>query len=140
MRPGEADAARRLVELAEAGEILLPVSSANLVETGALYGERRVALAKTMLMVSRGWQMRNPLHVRFEEMLDAVEGRPPVSREVFAPQADGFFGAASNDPAKSIPRVLATYDAMVDPEAIPTRAALRLPPRGLRRSRRSRSV
>jgi hypothetical protein len=128
----EACAAERLAQLVEAKEILLPVSAAHLVETTPLYGERRTALAKTVLQLGRGWQMRNPLHVRVEEILRAVEGRLPVAADVFAPQADGFFGSpevlsegtddvggSRADLATVLPRILGMYEAVVDAEAIP---------------------
>ena len=98
VRQGEAEAAVRLAELVEAGRILLPVSAGHLVETTPLHGAPRVALAGTVLALGRGWQMRNPLHVRVEEMLHAVQGVEPVAAEVFAPSADGFFGSVG-DPA-----------------------------------------
>lgn len=135
MRQGEAAAALRLAELVEAGRVLLPVSAGHLVETTPLHGAPRVALAGTVLALGRGWQMRNPLHVRVEEMLRAVHGIGPVASEVFAPGADGFFGSVG-DPATGqsvkpemataleevgslVPAVLGLYDAVVDEQAIP---------------------
>jgi hypothetical protein len=123
-------ASGRLVDLVEAKEILLPISAGHLVETTPLYGEPRTALATTVLQLGRGWQMRNPLHVRVEEILRAVQGRLPAAADVFAPQADGFFGSApsdggddASDPLSYIggvmPAILGLYDAVVDPQAIP---------------------
>ncbi|MCP9490590.1 MAG: hypothetical protein MSC31_12035 [Solirubrobacteraceae bacterium MAG38_C4-C5] len=100
VREGEAEAALRLAELVEAGRILLPVSAGHLVETTPLYGAPRVALAGTVLSLGRGWQMRNPLHVRVEEMFHAVLGVESVAFEVFAPGADGFFSSVG-DPGAS---------------------------------------
>jgi len=53
--------------------------------------------------------MRNPLHVRVEEMLHAVQGVEPVAAEVFAPSADGLFSSDSG---------IARYrtNRVVDPE------------------------
>jgi hypothetical protein len=130
VRPEEAQAARTLAELAQSGRIVLPVSAAHLVETTPLHGSPRVALAGTVLSLGRGWQMRNPLHVRAEEMLRAVKGADPHAAEVFAPGADGFFGSASGGPpgaspqtvleqlASTVPAVLGLYEAVIDEEPI----------------------
>lgn len=135
MREGEAEAALRLAELVADRRILLPVSAGHLVETTPLYGAPRVALASTVLSLGRGWQMRNPLHVRVEEMLHAVLGVEPVAAEVFAPGADGLFSSVG-DPGGSLSSklelatalgqverlvqdVLGLYDAVVDEQAIP---------------------
>lgn len=134
VREGEGEAALRLAELVEADQILLPVSAGHLVETTPLYGAPRVALGGTVLTLGRGWQMRNPLHVRVEEVLHAVQGVEPIAADVFAPSADGFFSSAG-DPAagppskpemaialeqvgRLVPDVLGLYDAVVDEQAI----------------------
>jgi hypothetical protein len=57
-----------LIELARAGNIILPLSRAHLVATSRLDGESRHELAMTMLQLSRGWQMRTPLDVRQNEL------------------------------------------------------------------------
>ena len=126
-----ASLAHALAELAQSQQILLPVSAAHLVETTPLYGPPRVALAGTVLALGRGWQMRNPLHVRVEEILRGVKGAQPHAAEVFAPGADGFFGAVAGKPptstpataleqlARGVPAVLGVYDAVIDEEAIP---------------------
>lgn len=145
---GEAErrAALRLGELVEDQRILLPASAGHFVETTALHGAQRVALAGTVLALSRGWQMRNPLHVRVEEMLRAMQGSSPAVADVFAPGADDIFassrglsmepdrsdGAAQTGaPAKSatataleqvgslVPAVLGLYEAVIDEEVIP---------------------
>lgn len=133
---GEAGAALHLAELVEAGRILLPVSAGHLVETTPLYGAPRVALAGTVLALGRGWRMRNPLHVRVEEVLHAVQGVEPVTAEVFAPSAGGLFSSvgdsgttplANHEMATALEQVgrlvpdvlaLALYDAVVDEQAI----------------------
>ena len=145
---GEAErrAALRLGKLAEGQRILLPASAGHFVETTPLHGARRVALAGTVLALSRGWQMRNPLHIRVEEMLRAVHASAPAAADVFAPGADEIFaspqglsvepdrsdGAAQpGAPAKPaaataleqvgslVPAVLGLYEAFIDEEAIP---------------------
>ena len=126
----EAQAAQQLAALVENRQILLPISAAHLVETTPLHGERRIALASTVLQLGRGWQMRNPLHVRVEEMALGLRGQRPVAGDVFAPHADAFFSYQPESPienlpgpwaelAAAIPGVLGLYDAIVDAEAIP---------------------
>ena len=128
-RADEVEAARRLAELVEDGRVLLPVSAGHLVETTPLHGAPRVALAGTVLALGRGWQMRNPLHVRAEEVLLAVKGRGSLAADVFAPGADGIFGSRPDGfgdaPQElieqfvgAIPAVLGMYDAVLDEEPI----------------------
>lgn len=124
-------AAERLIALAADQSILLPASSGHLVETGPMYGARRVSLASTVLQLSRGWQMRNPLWVRVDEFTDGLRGRWPGENEVFAPQADGLFGSERTllSPKEGIgsleallglvASILAVADSIVDAEAIP---------------------
>jgi hypothetical protein len=71
-------AAVRLLRMAEAGEVILPLSSAHLSETGAWSNDAgRLELARTILAGSRGWQMRDALAVRadeFRQCLAALAG------------------------------------------------------------------
>ena len=74
--------ARRLINLARAREIILPISSAHWVETSPTYGDRRTRLASLMVGLSRGWIMRDPLRVRASElpaMFSSVRGAKPGS-------------------------------------------------------------
>lgn len=146
VREDERQAALRVADLAEAGTILLPVSAGHLVETTPLHGARRVALAGTVLALGRGWQMRNPLSVRAEELLRAVRGADSAASDVFVPAMDGFLGSsqcsttavemsgevlatcasaeqmtatALEQLASPVPAVLGLYDAIIDEEAIP---------------------
>lgn len=125
----EARACSRMASLVERGELILPASAANLVETGPLFGQRRVHHAATLLEFSRGWQMRNPLHVRVEELTRAVAGIHPRAADVFTPNADVTFDELG-DPVdhestpptgftQEIQRTVALYDTMLDPVAIP---------------------
>lgn len=126
----DARASERLDEMVQARELLIPVSGGNLVETTPLHGVRRTALATASLQLSRGWQMRNPLHVRVDEMLRAVCGSSPEAPDVFAPQADELFGSSTSSPRsvdeqnplqylnRALPSILGIYDVLVDTEAI----------------------
>lgn len=58
----------RLIGLARAKNVILPISSGHWIETASVYGERRSRLAAEMVGLSRGWIMRNPLLVRACEM------------------------------------------------------------------------
>jgi hypothetical protein len=122
----EARACGRLASLVGRGEVVLPASAANLVETGPLFGQRRVNHAATLLEFSRGWQMRNPLHVRVEELTRALAGAPPRAADVFAPNADVTFDELGDrEPAlptgftPEVRRALALYGTMLEPVAIP---------------------
>ncbi len=127
----EARAAERLVGAVATSEVVLAASGGVFVETGPLFGARRVELASTVLTHSRGWQMRNPLHVRVEELRLALAGQDPIAAEVFSPNADELFASASqHGPATDLPPplaelsremvgVLALYETLIESEAIP---------------------
>jgi len=95
----EGQAAESLVELVKSGQVVLPVSAGHLVETSPLYAERRVALASTVLELSHGWQMRNPVDVRREELTRGLCGEMPSAAMVFSPNAGSFFSLPRSEPA-----------------------------------------
>jgi hypothetical protein len=75
------DACERLIELARNRKVILPLSSAHVVETAKKGGQQRTDLARTMIELSRGWQMRSPLRVREHELNRMLErGNPATSR------------------------------------------------------------
>ena len=132
LRAADAAAAAQLAAAVAAKQVVLPASAGHYVETGPLYGERRVRRASTLLVHSRGWQMRNPLHVRVDELRLGLRGQPPDAPGVFGPRADAFYAAATEDASDGgdVPPelvavshemlgVLSLYEAMVDPEALP---------------------
>ncbi|WP_298866112.1 hypothetical protein [uncultured Microbacterium sp.] len=87
-------AAVRLLKMAEAGDIILPLSSAHLSETGAWSNDAgRSELARTILAGSRGWQMRDVLEVRAEEFrhclatLTGIDVAPPAPVMTLEPYA-----------------------------------------------------
>ena len=89
----------RLAALAHERAIILPLSAAHVFETARKGGRQRRQLATTMLQLSRGWQMRNPLKVRREELLCSVVGfhggsaeRQP--RPVFTLDPDALFSSS----------------------------------------------
>lgn len=101
--PGhELEASRRLVDLARNGEVILPLSSGHWVETSSVYGKRRTRLAATMVGLSRGWTMRDPLLVRSLElkaMFDSVHrGAEPALDEAVFTLDYRHFHAEPSDP------------------------------------------
>lgn len=84
----------QLLRMAEAGEVILPLSSAHLSETGAWSNNAgRSELARTILAGSRGWQMRDVLEVRAEEFrhclaaLAGIDVAPPAPVITLEPYA-----------------------------------------------------
>jgi hypothetical protein len=123
-------AAGQLIELVEAGRVLVPASSAHFTETVPLYGTSRVAIATTILQISRGWQMRSPLDVRLDEIRAAIGGSEPTVGDVFAPQAAEFLGTPSDLGGLAdgsavarvlgvIPSILGLYDTLLETTPIP---------------------
>lgn len=64
----KASACRRLIDLARNRDVILPLSGAHIVETAKKGGRQRTDLARTMVELSAGWQMRSPLWVRAHEL------------------------------------------------------------------------
>ncbi|WP_143681135.1 hypothetical protein [Streptomyces sp. 2R] len=130
------EAAERLIELAEAGRVIIPVSSAHTLETSALFDERRQNLASTILRISRGWQMRSPVVVRTHEMGEALSRAYAASTTL--PEIDVFSLAAGAMDTKRrvsesshLPPELSKlhnrltgfasiYDVLMNPERVPS--------------------
>lgn len=71
-RAAEQAAAEELAGLARAGKVVLPASSGHYTETTASWDPvRRYRRGLTVLQLSRGWQLRDPLQVRRDELHDA---------------------------------------------------------------------
>jgi hypothetical protein len=89
---GEADrgAAARLIELARERKICLPFSAGNLTEMTQMDGRHRRHLATTILRLSRGWQMRNPIAIRRGELDATCSTGSPLRRPVHAPGRRGL--------------------------------------------------
>lgn len=94
----ELTAARHLVRLVESRQVLLPLSAGHLTETGKWTNTaERKQLALTMLQLSRGWQMRDPLLVRRAELRHALSLRSGGSdlvqvRDVFTLEPNAVYG------------------------------------------------
>lgn len=73
-RSSEADraAARKFREWVDQRRIVMPASAGHCYETGKRFStDKRYALGLTVLQHSRGWQMRDPLQVRRNELHSA---------------------------------------------------------------------
>lgn len=76
------DAARLLAEWVQQRRIILPASSGHYYETTKRFDQnRRYSLGLTVLQLSRGWQMRDPIQVRRDEIHDAFRRRLPGELE-----------------------------------------------------------
>lgn len=73
LRKKERELLPRLYEMAANRQVLLPISSSHMIEAAYKDGRPRQKLATVMLELSRGWQMLNPLKVRLDEFLSALE-------------------------------------------------------------------
>ena len=131
VRPEEASAAEHLAQLVADRKVVLPISAGHVVETGPLYDDLRVALASTMLEFSRGWQVRNPVTIRGEELAASLEGKDPVASGFTSLGADVLFTTPLRDVDASqirgpmaavfarIVNLSGIYEVLVDREAVP---------------------
>ncbi len=62
-KPEELEAALEIARLATDDGVILPLSSAHLVETSALHTERRYEVGMAIARLAGGWQMRHPMNV-----------------------------------------------------------------------------
>jgi hypothetical protein len=129
-------AADRLVRWALDRSIVLPLSSGHVMETTPLFGEKRRRLALTMLQLSHGWNMRNPLIVRRQEIACVLDNARPgtlpcLQLEVFTLEADSLYTIPTSlEPELAgipgylgwlcarLSAVLANFDLLIDPERI----------------------
>lgn len=82
----EFDAAARVIGLANAGEVILPMSAGHMSETCKQRDPtERYKRALTIAQLSRGWQLRDPLHLRHLELQSALAAR--YKRPQIAPPA-----------------------------------------------------
>lgn len=99
----ELDAAREIIGLVGARKIVLPMSAGHMSET-CKWGERerRYNLALTILQLSAGWQMRDPLDVRLREIHNSLarryQQRPELPCAVFTLEPDAVHCARGKSP------------------------------------------
>ncbi|MFI1236831.1 hypothetical protein [Nocardia salmonicida] len=129
----EHEAALWLIEQASAGRIILPLSSAHMSETCKWRNNgERYALALTILQLSAGWQLRDPLAVRRKEILSSIHSRLETGIEIFAYPAVTLEPYAISSDIRSpevarkhsslasaaLTAVTANFDTMLDGEAV----------------------
>lgn len=134
----ELEAALRLIALADAREIILPMSAAHVSKTCKQVDlEKRYRRAHTISRLSSGWQLRDPLHVRLMELQNALANRyhqhAPVNLPVVTLDPEAIFAGrppevVSVDPdlpiqVRSMVHLLrcasGLFDAMLDAEHEP---------------------
>jgi hypothetical protein len=128
-----ADAATALIQMAEAQSVLLPLSAGHLTEMAHLEGRWREHLGLTVMALSRGWQMSNPVAVRQAELLRAMRGESPRTPDVFTLQPEVLLAASRpSAPATDLPPPFddllprltwasALYAAVLDDEPVDVR-------------------
>ena len=125
--PGtELESSRRLVELAQADEVILPLSSGHWIETSTTFGQRRTRLAAAMVSLSRGWIMRDPVLVRSSELkmlfTDMSSGTSaPLDEPVFTLNYRHFYAEPSEpyhpqDPSLP-PEMVRLIDTLIGAQA-----------------------
>jgi hypothetical protein len=131
LTPGQVAAAGELIALERNKEIILPLSAAHFTETVTNDGPRRRHLAGTMLELSRGWIVRNPVRVRHEEIAAALRGDDPIATGVFTRRPWELFTqdiSRTKAPADAAPgwselfprltAVTAVYSALIEDEKV----------------------
>jgi hypothetical protein len=63
----ELEAAFELIRLVTDAGIVMPLSSAHMLETSSLYGDKRYEVGVAMAARSGGWQLRHPMTVWHQE-------------------------------------------------------------------------
>jgi hypothetical protein len=125
-------AGERIIELARRRAICLPFSAGNLTEMTQMGGRRRRHLATTILGLSCGWQMRNPVTIRRRELEAIFSGGDPRVADPFTLQVGEVFidglppaEAPADFPSdwrhwfQSMTAVNAMVASMIDEEKIP---------------------
>lgn len=135
----ERKAALRIVGLVQDGKLLLPLSSAHIAETCKwTNADRRYALALTMLQFSAGWQLRDVLAVRRDEIRsslhriyrdEAFQLVPTITLQPFAIHEARLGGTRlPSQPTPSteiefaidaLTNVVATADTLLDGASVP---------------------
>jgi hypothetical protein len=134
----ERNAAIRLIELAKAGEVILPMSAAHLSETAKQVDrEQRYRRALTIAQLSSGWQLRDPLDLRRFELRQALTvryrrrcliplaavtlepGAVNAGRDSMLPDADAELPPQAQWTIHAIRCTAGIIDAVLDAEHIP---------------------
>lgn len=131
------EASRWLIHLAQDSKVILPYSSGHMVETTQWKDrERRYRLGITLLQLSRGWQMLDPLVIRNAEMKHVLSGENeqggtglPVAwtlepNAVHRGRLPGQTGAEEvpadfRELYECVTTIAGTVDALLDSEPVP---------------------
>ena len=90
---------RRIIELSRSKAIVLAMSGANRWEM-APAGQHRRDLGLTMVELSRGWQLRDPINVRGQELRRSMLGATPAQADAVVTLEPGAI--SSFDPGVSM--------------------------------------
>lgn len=133
----ELEAAAEIFRYANDDGAILPVSSAHLLETSGLHGDRRYEVGVTIASLSAGWQMRHPWNVLEQEAMEALAprigastafetGRPVVTTQPSAWQQDSSVMGLGSAPEGNMALFLAMLSApgvivqqLIDPQPLP---------------------
>jgi hypothetical protein len=106
VRKSEREPAAQVIAMAQDQALMLPLAGAHVVETSRADGRWRRQLAETMVSLSRGWQMRDPLSLRREELaadmarsVDRSSAPNPESPAVFTLEPWALFATDSDTKA-----------------------------------------
>ncbi|MCC8250387.1 hypothetical protein [Saccharothrix luteola] len=144
LQAAEHAAAATVIDWVRTRRIVLPLSAAHATEIGSARPQYRATLVPLMLDLCRGWQMRDPLRVRVDELLALFGARR--HRRSFTPQPGapavftldpgmlftGYADATSSLPLdlddlqRQLTWVTSLYSAMLDAEAVDRTAAVEL--------------
>lgn len=98
----ELEAAQEILRFAQDDGIVLPLSSAHLLETSALHTERRYEIGIAIASLAAGWQVRHPMNVLQHEAavslgqhLDAAAELLPTPRPVITTEPHAWKQATS---------------------------------------------
>lgn len=132
----ELAAARWLTDLADQDVVILPRSGQHAQETCQWSNDdERYLLGLTILQVSRGWQMRDPLQIRLEELRASLTMHyrhwpttPPAaitlegaihSAQISPPQAPSYFPRDAAHTYQQVVAAMVDIDVMLDAETVP---------------------
>jgi len=133
--PDERRAAQDLIRLVTDGGIVLPMSTAHLIETAGLNGDRRYEIGVAMAQLAGGWQIRNPIdlwkhecEVSIRKYLGLTENAPILHPVVTEPGA--MFGKETSlgitEQTPEIDKFMAMLtmpsvilDVLIDPDRMP---------------------
>ena len=110
-------AAERIVELSRSKTIVLPISSANRWEI-ADAGQHRRDVVMTMVDLSRGWQLRDPVAVRGQELTRSMAGEDPARAEAVITLEPGAISSLEQDASMRFDGTPPGFDELLERQVI----------------------